>query len=51
MKSSEEDWDNDGDKHLIYLSKSRIFTESILLLENMVADHLHGNYEKVLKIL
>ena len=51
MKSSEEDSDKDGEKHLIYLSKSRIFTESILLLENMIADHLHGAYEKVLKII
>ena len=51
MKSSKEDLDDDGEKHLIYLSKSRIFTESILLLENMIADHLHGSYEKVLKIL
>ena len=36
-------------KHRVYLSKSRIFTESILLLENMIADHLHTTYEDVLK--
>ena len=52
MKSSdEEDLNDDGEKQLIYLSKSRIFTESILLLENMIDDHLHGSYEKVLKVV
>jgi len=51
MKSEDEELNSDGEKQLIYLSKSRIFTESILLLENMIVDHLHGNYEKVLKIV
>ena len=51
MKSDDEEFNSDGEKQLIYLSKSRIFTESILLLENMIVDHLHGNYEKVLKIV
>ena len=51
MKSEDEELNTDGEKQLIYLSKSRIFTESILLLENMIVDHLHGNYEKVLKIV
>ena len=37
-----------GDKHTIYLSKSRIFTQSILLLDNMITDHLHTTYESIL---
>ena len=51
MKSNEEELNKDGEKQIVYLSKSKIFTESILLLENMVVDHLHASYEKVLKII
>ena len=41
----------DDDGNLIYLSKSKIFTHSILLLDNMILDHLHTSYEHVLKFL
>jgi len=39
----------DNDKHVVYLSKSKIFTDSILLIENMIMDHLHTTYENVLQ--
>ena len=38
-------------KQRVYLSRSKIFTESILLLENMIVDHLHTSYEDFLKTL
>ena len=35
----------DDKKHLVYSSKSSAFTSAILLLENMIVDHLHSSYE------
>ena len=34
----------DQKKHLVYPSKSKAFTRAILLLENMIVDHLRGSY-------
>ena len=39
---------DENQKPVILLSKSKIFTQSILLLENMILDHLHTSYENVL---
>ena len=47
IKSSEDD-----EKHLVYHSKSSTFTSAILLLENMIVDHLHSSYETtILKLV
>jgi len=35
----------DQKKQLVYPSKSKAFTRAILLLENMIVDHLHSSYE------
>ena len=36
---------SDDKKQLVYQSKSKAFTRAILLLENMIVDHLHSSYE------
>ena len=36
---------SDDKKQLVYQSKSKAFTRAILLLENMIVDHLHSSYQ------
>ena len=41
----------DSKKPLVFQSKSKAFTSAILLLENMIVDHLHSSYEATIRDL
>ena len=40
-----------GDSHGLHRSDSKVFTEAFLLVENMIADHLHTSYQATLGAL